>query len=1130
MVVGEDEHLGLAGQPAEGGGVQDAVAVALEAGAQRVRLPPSRRRRPAPRARVAPGARLASSAASRARGGHGAGSAAGEPAWEPAVARARCRPSVAPPWWPPRPRARSVPWLRLSRSTCHSSAPGYAGGRRRRSGTPRSSPSTAGRLIDRGRLRRRVRPQRPRWRRRRGLRPFRREGPVVHGGPDGGDGGKGGDVWLVADRNVASLLAFRDHPHRRATNGAHGQGKDQHGQRGDDLEVHVPEGTVVKRPARRPSWPTWSARRPLAGRPRRAGWPRQRPLPAEPAAGAELRRAGRGGGGALAATRAEADGRRGARRVPERRQEHASSAASRRPSPRSPTTPSPRSSRTSGWCGPTTASSSSSPTSPASSRAPPRARASATSSSATSSGPGCWSSCSTWPSARRDGRRASRSGCCSHELAQLPAGAARTAAAGGRHRRPTWLAAPTAGGPALRMSSVTGEGVPGRCVHRWPRSSPRPAAASRTARPSSSTAPSRRGSRSTRESDARVPGRRALGRAGRGPVGPHQPRGARLRRRPPQAARCRPGARAGRRAGRRHRPHRRVLLRLRAGRAEPVAPRSSSRSATLVADRATWAGSTRGRSPSLCAGRPSVRAGTATRWCVSAPARSSAGVPPRPRRSGPRPPHAPGGRGGGPEPADGDLERSRLADHGLVAAQVLLVPHDFVEPPPVPARPPDAGAAAGAGVRAGRQRERRDRRRRDPLRRQRPHRRPRRPPRRRRPAGAAHRHGRLFTADPAARSAVGRAHRVDVAADDRAGVVAGGAGSARGSGGHGVEADRGPHRVVVGGAGGDRRGGSARRRCATRARRAPGSARRSSAHERRLSARKLWIAFAVRRHGHRRGRRRRPPGARSSATRRCCPPASPRCAATSTRATRWTCRSERRGVRPGHGGRRRQGAAGAPSGRRTTTCRPTSAHEVVHRDDLVVRPSGLSRPRPLVRRFAGESPRSRRGTRRREPLWPALRVMTLRPRPSPAGRAGGGSRPPASGPAAPLEAELGAQLREPGLRLDVRGGLLDLEHAALDRRLVELGHALGLGVAGLDLVADLVERRDVLADGLDSEAIALFICSCILAWSSWPMSFCFSASFCCSIGSSAGPPPWPGRTPGSPAGRASSGPRPPARR
>jgi GTP-binding protein len=75
---------------------------------------------------------------------------------------------------------------------------------------------------------------------------FRREAHVAMGGPDGGDGGAGGDVWLVADRNVASLLAFRDHPHRTATSGTHGQGKRRHGSSGEDLVVKVPEGTVVK--------------------------------------------------------------------------------------------------------------------------------------------------------------------------------------------------------------------------------------------------------------------------------------------------------------------------------------------------------------------------------------------------------------------------------------------------------------------------------------------------------------------------------------------------------------------------------------------------------------------------------------------------------------------------------------------------------------------------------------------------------------------------------------------------------------------------------------------------------------------------------------------------------------------
>ena len=79
-----------------------------------------------------------------------------------------------------------------------------------------------------------------------GAMSFRREAHVPKGGPDGGDGGSGGDVIIRADRNVASLLAFRDHPHRRAENGRHGTGGKRHGARGKDLEVVVPEGTVVK--------------------------------------------------------------------------------------------------------------------------------------------------------------------------------------------------------------------------------------------------------------------------------------------------------------------------------------------------------------------------------------------------------------------------------------------------------------------------------------------------------------------------------------------------------------------------------------------------------------------------------------------------------------------------------------------------------------------------------------------------------------------------------------------------------------------------------------------------------------------------------------------------------------------
>ncbi len=75
---------------------------------------------------------------------------------------------------------------------------------------------------------------------------FRREAHVPRGGPDGGDGGDGGDVVLQADRNLASLLGFRDHPHRRAESGRHGAGQRRHGAHGATLVVAVPEGTLVR--------------------------------------------------------------------------------------------------------------------------------------------------------------------------------------------------------------------------------------------------------------------------------------------------------------------------------------------------------------------------------------------------------------------------------------------------------------------------------------------------------------------------------------------------------------------------------------------------------------------------------------------------------------------------------------------------------------------------------------------------------------------------------------------------------------------------------------------------------------------------------------------------------------------
>ena len=74
---------------------------------------------------------------------------------------------------------------------------------------------------------------------------FRREAHVAKGGPDGGDGGRGGSVWVVADLNQASLLGFRDHPFRRATDGENGTSKRQHGKGGQDIVVTVPVGTMI---------------------------------------------------------------------------------------------------------------------------------------------------------------------------------------------------------------------------------------------------------------------------------------------------------------------------------------------------------------------------------------------------------------------------------------------------------------------------------------------------------------------------------------------------------------------------------------------------------------------------------------------------------------------------------------------------------------------------------------------------------------------------------------------------------------------------------------------------------------------------------------------------------------------
>ena len=230
---------------------------------------------------------------------------------------------------------------------------------------------------------------------------FRREAHVSRGGPDGGDGGNGGDVWLVASTNQASLLGFRDHPHRRATDGKHGQGKKRHGPRGQRPRGARPGGDhgagTRGRHARRPGQ-----------RPVTAGW-----------------RPGRAGvGGATPDSCPTGAGRRASpSRARRARSAGSTSSSSCWPTwpwwgcpnsgkstlisrhlggrvPRWPTIPSPPSnpiSVWSGWAGPATRPSSWWPTSPGWWRGRPRAGASGTASCATSSGPAPWWCCSTWP-------------------------------------------------------------------------------------------------------------------------------------------------------------------------------------------------------------------------------------------------------------------------------------------------------------------------------------------------------------------------------------------------------------------------------------------------------------------------------------------------------------------------------------------------------------------------------------------------------------------------------------------------------------------------------------------------------------------------------------------------------------
>ncbi|HSE20890.1 MAG TPA: GTPase ObgE [Pyrinomonadaceae bacterium] len=78
-----------------------------------------------------------------------------------------------------------------------------------------------------------------------GVTAFRREKFVPRGGPSGGDGGRGGDVFLEADESLNTLLHLRYNPRHIADRGLHGEGSNRSGRNGSDLTVHVPVGTQI---------------------------------------------------------------------------------------------------------------------------------------------------------------------------------------------------------------------------------------------------------------------------------------------------------------------------------------------------------------------------------------------------------------------------------------------------------------------------------------------------------------------------------------------------------------------------------------------------------------------------------------------------------------------------------------------------------------------------------------------------------------------------------------------------------------------------------------------------------------------------------------------------------------------
>ena len=536
-----------------------------------------------------------------------------------------------------------------------------------------------------------------------------------------------------------------------------------------------------------------------------------------------------------------------------------------------------------------------------------------------------------------------------------------------------------------------------------------------------------------------------------------------------QAARRRQGAGRGRRPRRRPRPHRQAQLRVRGQRLINVIGADRRGQDRHVVDHRRPTGDIDVDAVAkLCAEVAALRA-AGHRVVVVTSGAIAAGLPAlglggdrRPTRRR----HPPGRVRRRPEPADARLRRAASPATAWWPARCCSPRSTSIDAPAVPARPGHARPPARARRRAGRQRERRHRRRRDPLRRQRPHRRARGPPGRRRPAGAAHRRRRAAHRRSPHRP-IGVAHRGDRSRSTTSSKpLAGGAGLARGSGGMAsklaaakIAAWSGVRAVI---AAADRPGVLADAVAGARGRHRRAAPRRAA-----LGARKLWIAFAV--------------GAGPGARRR----------------------------RGQGGGARRQVAAGARHRAVDGTFAEQDAVEIVGPDGQVFAKGagahGFGTPR-VGRRARRRHPQGRSGRPHLIDAAVSAPRVTARYRRPRVGRAlravaGPGS---AAASAAPRSAGSRWRSRGPSASGSRRGGPgpRSCWPPARPRpcgsrpSALELAHALGLGVAGLDLVADLVERRHVLADGLRERDIALFICSCILACSSWLRSFCFSASFC----------------------------------